>query len=147
MFILLVFTRVVTLVKTHQWMRSTWFVWMHRRVFVFLTEVSPGLMCFSVKSLEVLCKTIAGVVGEVLSVGKANCLGVFFFPHTPWPLLNLMSCSFILRQSSDLKKFCCCLFYSMSDPVEMQKLDWLRCMLTYNSPSSVYHIPSPIFFS
>ncbi len=31
-------------------------------------------MCFSVKSLEVLCKKkIASVVGEVLSVGKADC--------------------------------------------------------------------------
>lgn len=79
MFILLVFTQGVTLAKTHQWVRSTWFVWMHRRVW-FLTEVSPGLMCFSVKSLEVLCKT---VVGEVLSVGKADCLGNFFFSsHT-----------------------------------------------------------------
>lgn len=53
---------------------------MHRIVFVFLTEVLPGLICFSVKSLEVLCKTIAGVVGEVLSVDqdKADCLEGFF---------------------------------------------------------------------
>lgn len=35
---------------------------------------------FLCKSLEVLCKT---VVGEVLSVGKADCLGNFFFSsHT-----------------------------------------------------------------
>lgn len=95
MFILLVFTRGVTL-KTHQWVRSTWFVWMHRIVFVFLTEVLPGLICFSVKSLEVLCKTIAGVVGEVLSVDqdKADCLEGFFFSLTLWPLPHLMSCSF-----------------------------------------------------
>lgn len=34
----------------------------------------------------------------------------------------------------------------MSDPVEMQRLDWLRCMLTYNSPSTVCHISSLFFF-
>lgn len=141
MFILLVFTRGVTLVKTLQWVRSTRFVWMHRRV-RFLTKVSPGLMCFSVKSLEVLCKTIAGVVGEDLIVGKADCLGYFFSSHT----LAITQLDVLFFHSQTIQWFQFILFYSMSDPVEMQKLDWLRCMLTYNSPSSVYHIPSPIFF-
>lgn len=53
----------------------------------FLFELSSGLMCFSMKSLEVLCKA---VVGEVLSVDKADCFG-FVLPFTLRPLLNLMS--------------------------------------------------------
>lgn len=67
MFILLVFTRGVTLVNSI----SGWFGCTEEFV---LTEMSPGQMCFSVKSLEVLCKkSFASVVGEVLSVVKADC--------------------------------------------------------------------------
>lgn len=77
MFILLVFTRGVSLVKSisecdqHGWFGCT-------EEFV-LTEMSPGQMCSSVNSLEVLCKKtkktifFTSVVGEVLSVGKADC--------------------------------------------------------------------------
>lgn len=56
MFILLEFTRGVTLVKKRSASVNSMVGLDAQKSLVFvLTEMSPGLMCFSVNSLEVLC--------------------------------------------------------------------------------------------